>query len=160
MPVTIRLRRVGRKRQPSYRVVVTDSSRPRDGQYLETVGFYNPRSHPAELRLDMERVESWVEQGAALSETVASLVRKARRGGDRKVAFIRPEQAAAAAAPAPVAPAGPELKPTSGPKETTAREEAEAASQPTPDTPEQPVPPEQTASGEPEQAAPGESPAE
>jgi small subunit ribosomal protein S16 len=89
MAVTIRLRRIGRKKQPSYRVVVTDSANARDGAYLDTVGFYNPRQKPAELRLDLEKVDTWVGKGAGLSDTVASLVRKARRGGDDTVA-LRP----------------------------------------------------------------------
>ena len=87
MSVIIRLSKVGRKHQPSYRVVVTDHTRPRDGKYLETVGFYNPRTKPAELRLDLVKVEQWVGQGASLSDTVASLVRKARKGGDDAVAY-------------------------------------------------------------------------
>lgn len=109
MAVSIRLRRIGRKKQPSYRVVVTDSSRPRDGQYIETLGFYNPRRQPAELRLDLEKVEAWVGQGAELSETVRSLVRKARKGGDAKVGLVTPTAApeAAAAPDAPAAPAEP-----------------------------------------------------
>ena len=89
MAVTIRLRRIGRKKQPSYRVVVTDSAKPRGGEYLDTIGFYNPRQTPAELRLDLEKVDSWVGKGAGMSDTVASLVKKARRGGDDKVA-LRP----------------------------------------------------------------------
>ncbi len=87
MAVTIRLRRIGRKKQPSYRVVVTDSAKPRGGEYLDTVGFYNPRQQPAELRLDLEKVDTWVGKGAGMSDTVSSLVRKARRGGDAKVAM-------------------------------------------------------------------------
>ena len=87
MSVRIRLRRIGRKKQPYYRVVVTDSRAPRDGAYLEAVGFYNPRTKPAELRLSLERVDAWVAQGAGLSETVASLVNKARKGGDPSVAL-------------------------------------------------------------------------
>lgn len=87
MAVTIRLRRIGRKKQPSYRVVVTDSAKPRGGEYLDTLGFYNPRQQPAELRLDLEKVDAWVGKGAGMSDTVASLVRKARRGGDGKVAM-------------------------------------------------------------------------
>jgi small subunit ribosomal protein S16 len=101
MSVTIRLRRVGRKHQPSYRVVVTDHTRPRDGQYLETIGLYNPRTRPADLQLDLGKVEQWVSQGATLSDTVASLVRKARRGGDRDVAY-RPVTPAPADAGEPV----------------------------------------------------------
>ena len=85
MAVTIRLRRIGRKKQPSYRVVVTDSAKPRGGEYLDTLGFYNPRQQPAELRLDLEKVDTWIGKGAGMSDTVASLVRKARRGGDAKV---------------------------------------------------------------------------
>jgi len=99
MSVEIRLRRVGRKAQPYYRVVVTDSRAPRDGAYLDAIGFYNPRSKPAELRLDLDRVDAWVAKGAGLSDTVASLVRKARRGGDRTVA-LKPMAGAAAEAPA------------------------------------------------------------
>ena len=97
MSVTIRLRRIGRKKQPSYRVVVTDSSRPATGQYLETIGFYNPRRQPAELRLDLNKVEEWVGRGAGMSDTVRSLVRKARKGGDESVGLMT--------APAPEEPA-------------------------------------------------------
>lgn len=81
MAVRIRLRRVGRKKQPSYRIVVTESENPRGGAYLDTLGFYNPRSKPAELRIDMAKVDQWIERGASMSETTESLVRKARRGG-------------------------------------------------------------------------------
>jgi small subunit ribosomal protein S16 len=100
MSVEIRLRRVGRKAQPYYRVVVTDSRAPRGGAYLDAIGFYNPRLKPAELRLDLERVDAWVAKGAGLSDTVASLVRKARRGGDRTVA-LKPMANAPAAEAAP-----------------------------------------------------------
>jgi small subunit ribosomal protein S16 len=85
MSVKIRLRRIGRKKQPSYRVVVTETAAPRDGAYLDTVGFYNPRRQPAELRMDLDRVDAWLGRGAGMSDTVASLIRKARKGGDRKV---------------------------------------------------------------------------
>ena len=87
MSVQIRLRRVGRKAQPYYRVVVTDSRAPRGGAYLDTVGFYNPRKAPAELRMDLSKVDEWVSKGAGLSDTVASLVRRARRGGDSTMAL-------------------------------------------------------------------------
>jgi small subunit ribosomal protein S16 len=88
MSLRIRLRRVGRKKQPSYRLVVADSTTPRDGAYLDTVGYYNPRRQPAELRIDLPKVEQWLGKGASPSETVQSLVRKARKGGDAKVAVI------------------------------------------------------------------------
>lgn len=87
MSVKIRLRRVGRKRQPSYRLVVAQVETPRGGEYLDTVGFYNPRTQPAELRLDLEKVDQWLAKGAEMSDTAASLIRKARRGGDQKVAM-------------------------------------------------------------------------
>jgi small subunit ribosomal protein S16 len=87
MSVTIRLRRVGRKKQPYYRVVVTDSRNARNGAYLEAIGHYSSTSQPAELRLDLERLDAWVAQGAELSDTVRSLVSKARRGGDDDVVF-------------------------------------------------------------------------
>jgi len=87
MSVKIRLRRVGRKRQPSYRIVVATVETPRGGQYLDTVGFYNPRTQPAELRLDLEKVDQWIAKGAEMSDTAASLIRKARKGGDAKVAL-------------------------------------------------------------------------
>lgn len=91
MSVRIRLRRVGRKAQPYYRVVVAESTTPRDGLYLDTVGFYNPRTRPAELRMDLGKVDAWVSKGAGMSTTVASLVRKARRGGDDSVALVTAE---------------------------------------------------------------------
>lgn len=95
MAVRIRLRRVGRKKQPSYRIVVAEASTPRDGAYVDTVGFYNPRRQPAELRMDLDKVDHWLELGAELTNTAASLVRKARKGGDAKVALLTREAAEA-----------------------------------------------------------------
>ena len=94
MAVKIRLRRTGRKKQPSYRLVVADSSTPRDGQYLDALGTYNPLVKPADLRIDMEKVEKWLADGAEMSDTVASLIRKARQGGDSKVTVrgVGPEE--------------------------------------------------------------------
>jgi small subunit ribosomal protein S16 len=109
MSVKIRLRRVGRKKQPSYRLVVTDSASARDGQYIEVVGFYNPRTRPAELRLDLEKLDAWMAKGAGLSDTVASLVRKARRGGDASVQ-LKAAPAAQAAQPAEARPAVAEVE--------------------------------------------------
>jgi small subunit ribosomal protein S16 len=85
MSVKIRLRRVGRKHQPSYRVVVARTADPRGGEYLDTVGFYNPRTQPAELRLDLAKIDQWLGKGAEMSDTAASLIRKARKGGDKSV---------------------------------------------------------------------------
>jgi small subunit ribosomal protein S16 len=101
MSVTIRLRRIGRKKQPYYRVVVADSRIAADGAYLEMVGHYTSTTRPAQLRLDLARVDAWVAQGATMSDTVKSLVSKARKGGDASVSFqaIQAEPAAAAEAP-------------------------------------------------------------
>lgn len=86
MSVRIRLRRMGRKKQPHYRVVVADGAAPRDGRIVENLGYYKPRSNPARLVLDLERFDFWVKQGAEPSETVRSLASKARRGGTDNVA--------------------------------------------------------------------------
>jgi small subunit ribosomal protein S16 len=86
MAVKIRLRRTGRKKQPNYRLVVAESTTPRDGEYLDAVGTYNPLTRPADLRIDLEKVDQWLASGAEMTDTVASLVRKARRGGDATVA--------------------------------------------------------------------------
>jgi small subunit ribosomal protein S16 len=115
MSVKIRLRRVGRKHQPSYRIVVARSADPRGGEYLDTVGFYNPRTRPAELRVDLARVDDWVARGAELSDTAASLIRKARKGGDPSVQ-LRDMKAESLKAAVSVAP----------PKKRAARKKASA----------------------------------
>jgi len=94
MPIKIRLRRMGRKKQPHYRVVVADSDWPRDGRFVESLGYYRPLSHPARLVLDMERVEYWESKGAQPTGTVASLLNKARKGGDASVAIGEVDKAA------------------------------------------------------------------
>jgi small subunit ribosomal protein S16 len=76
MSVKIRLRRMGAKGQPSYRVVVTDSRNPRDGRFIETIGFYNPRREPVEIRFDEAKALAWLERGAVPSDTARSLLRK------------------------------------------------------------------------------------
>ena len=87
MSVRIRLRRMGRKKQPHYRVVVADSHSPRDGRIVENLGYYKPKSNPARLVLDLARVDFWLQQGAEPSDTVSSLVSKARRGGTKDLAL-------------------------------------------------------------------------
>jgi len=68
--VRIRLRRVGRKKQPSYRVVVADSRSPRDGRYIEVIGFYNPRTEPVTMTIKEDRALHWLSVGAQPSEAV------------------------------------------------------------------------------------------
>ncbi len=91
MSVRIRLRRMGRKKQPHYRVVVADGAAPRDGRIVENLGYYKPKSSPARLVLDLERFDYWVKAGAEPSDTVASLAGKARRGGDGTIAVGEPD---------------------------------------------------------------------
>lgn len=74
--VRLRLRRVGRKKQPSYRVVAADKEAPRDGRFLEVVGFYNPRTEPSTITLKEDRVFHWLSVGAQPSDSVESLFRQ------------------------------------------------------------------------------------
>ena len=77
MAVRIRLRRVGRKKSPTYRIVVADSKSPRDGKFLEIVGQYNPRQGENAVNLNADRVNYWMDNGALPSDTVRSLLRRA-----------------------------------------------------------------------------------
>jgi small subunit ribosomal protein S16 len=74
--VTIRLRRTGKKKQPSYRVVIADSRSPRDGKFIEIVGFYNPVRQPQELEIKADRVRHWMSVGAQPSDTVVRLLKR------------------------------------------------------------------------------------
>ncbi len=75
--VKIRLRRMGMKKQPSYRIVVCDSKAPRDGKYIESIGFYNPRTEPDTIQIDEERALYWLGVGAQPTEAVLRLFEKA-----------------------------------------------------------------------------------
>ncbi|HEX6185274.1 MAG TPA: 30S ribosomal protein S16 [Pyrinomonadaceae bacterium] len=77
--LAIRLMRMGAKKSPSYRVVVKEKLSKRDGAYVENVGFYNPTREPAEVRLDMERVNYWIARGAQPTDTVRQLIRQQAR---------------------------------------------------------------------------------
>jgi len=74
--VKIRLRRVGAKKQPSYRVVVADSRSPRDGRFIEVIGFYNPRTEPETVKVNEDRALHWLSVGAQATEAVARLLKK------------------------------------------------------------------------------------
>ncbi len=74
--VKIRLRRVGANKQPSYRLVVADSRAPRDGRFIEIVGFFNPRTEPPTVEIETSRVQYWLSQGAQPSEAVARLLKQ------------------------------------------------------------------------------------
>ena len=75
MSVKIRLRRMGAKKAPFYRVVVADSRSPRDGRFIEEIGYYNPISEPAEIKINEEKVLKWLQTGAEPSETVKQLLK-------------------------------------------------------------------------------------
>ncbi len=76
MAVKIRLKRMGAKKKPFYRVVVADSRSPRDGAFLEEIGYYNPLTDPAEIKIDNEKAIDWMKKGAQPSDTVRALLKK------------------------------------------------------------------------------------
>ena len=75
--VKIRLRRMGAKKAPFYRVVVADSRYPRDGRFIEEIGTYDPRQNPAAVNIDVERAQAWIRTGAQPTDTVRDLRKKA-----------------------------------------------------------------------------------
>lgn len=76
MAVKIRLKRMGAKKAPFYRVVVADSRSPRDGKFIEEIGYYNPLAEPSEVKIDAEKAKKWLGNGAQPSDTVKSLLKK------------------------------------------------------------------------------------
>lgn len=76
MAVKLRLTRLGAKKKPVYRIVASDSRRPRDGQYIELVGTYNPNTNPAEVKINKEVALKWLNNGAVPTDTVRSLFSK------------------------------------------------------------------------------------
>ncbi|MFQ5948888.1 MAG: 30S ribosomal protein S16 [Acidimicrobiia bacterium] len=135
MAVRIRLTRKGKKRHPSYRVVVADSRSPRDGKYIEQIGRYDPRQEPSVVEVDNERALYWLSQGAQPSDAVRKLLEisgaLSRREGARPEMYVvggsdavEPEAAAGEDAEAPA-----EL-------EAAAEEDGEAPAEPAEDRPE------------------------
>ena len=78
MAVRIRLRRMGAKKAPFYRVIVADSRSPRDGRFIEEIGYYNPMTAPAEIKIDLEKAEKWIKNGAQPTDTVKTLLKKVK----------------------------------------------------------------------------------
>ena len=76
MAVKMRLRRMGKKKAPSYRVVVADSRSPRDGRFIEEIGFYDPCTEPATIKIDADKAKTWISNGALPTDTVRSLLKK------------------------------------------------------------------------------------
>lgn len=79
MSVKIRLARFGSKKRPVYRVVVTDIRNARDGKFIERVGWYDPRQQADNLKMDLERVDHWISNGAQPTDTVNGLIKRARK---------------------------------------------------------------------------------
>ncbi len=77
--VKIRLRRMGAKKSPFYRVVVADSRYPRDGRFIEEIGTYDPLADPAVIKIDMERAKYWISNGAQPTDTVRGLLKRAEK---------------------------------------------------------------------------------
>ena len=75
--VKIRLRRMGAKKNPYYRIVVADSRSPRDGRCIEEIGSYDPLSNPATIQVDAEKAQNWIKNGAQPTDTVRALLKKA-----------------------------------------------------------------------------------
>jgi len=90
--VRIRLRRMGKKGQPSYRVVIADSESPRDGRFIEIIGSYNPRTDPPTIEIEQERAQYWLSVGAQPSDPVVRLLRKVGvlPGGEFDKAVVEP----------------------------------------------------------------------
>ncbi|MBQ9736455.1 MAG: 30S ribosomal protein S16 [Clostridia bacterium] len=76
MAVKIRLTRIGAKKAPFYRVVVADGRYPRDGRFIEEIGYYNPMTDPIEVKIDAEKAKKWLGNGAQPTETVKALLKK------------------------------------------------------------------------------------
>ena len=75
MAVKLRLMRMGKKKQPTYRVVAADSRSPRDGRFIESIGFYAPRAEPSEVTIDNDKADEWLRKGAQPSEAVQKLLK-------------------------------------------------------------------------------------
>jgi small subunit ribosomal protein S16 len=101
----IRLRRVGKKKQPAYRLVVADSRAPRDGAFIETIGTYNPLTDPATITVDEEKARGWMSKGAVPSDRVVKILASKGIGEMPVYAPKAKKEKAADAAPAPVAAA-------------------------------------------------------
>ena len=102
MPVKIRLTRMGKKKQPSYRVVVMDSRKPRDGAYIEQIGFYDPRQEPSKIEIDNDAAIKWLRNGAQPTERAQKLLEISGAWTQFKVAKGDIHVASGESTPAPV----------------------------------------------------------
>jgi small subunit ribosomal protein S16 len=105
--VKIRLKRMGAKKRPFYRLVVADSRSPRDGRFIELLGYYDPLPNPAKVQIDADKVREWIGKGARPSDAArALLVEQGILARTQRAFAVAPATAAAAATPAPVASGG------------------------------------------------------
>jgi len=107
--VKIRLKRMGAKKRPFYRLVVADSRSPRDGKFIEEIGFYDPLPNPAKVQIDADKVHEWMRRGARPSDVARKLLEREgilQRGAQSR-RIVTPAAAPAAEAPAPAAAAAP-----------------------------------------------------
>lgn len=122
MPVKMRLRRMGAKHQPSYRIIIADSRAPRDGRYIDQVGFYDPLTNPATIRVDQDKAIEWLKKGAQPTETVAILLKKF----DIRPEVVRKPTAAVAAASTPASSAAAETEAEKPKRATRTRKKTES----------------------------------
>ena len=125
MSVRVRLTRVGSKKNPIWRVVVSDQRSPRDGRFIETIGHYNPQTEPSTIVIDTERFQHWVSRGAQPTNTVKQLVKAHAKG---VAGGTSPGSAGVSRAPAAVAVAEPEGEPADTEPAAEADEADEAPS--------------------------------
>jgi small subunit ribosomal protein S16 len=124
MALRIRLRRMGRKKAPHYRIVVAENTMPRDGRFVDRIGFYNPRTDPMTLEVDLEAARSWIARGATPTDTVRSLLRRA--GINKPAGEVEEAQPVATTAAEPEAETPAEETPTEAtPADETPVAEAE-----------------------------------
>jgi len=91
--VKIRLKRMGAHKKPFYRVVVADSRNARNGKFIEELGYYNPLTDPADIKIDLEKAEKWIAQGAQPTDTVRELLKKAGASGKKAAKAAKKEEA-------------------------------------------------------------------
>lgn len=141
MSVAIRLRREGNRNNPFYRVVVADKRSPRDGKFLELIGTYDPTQAGRNYEINLERADYWIGCGAQASDTVTSLMKRARKG-DEPVTPKKKARPAQAKAPAPAEPeaAAAEVEaPAAEPEAPVAAAETPAAAEAAPASPAPPA---------------------
>jgi small subunit ribosomal protein S16 len=129
MSVRLRLKRVGSKKNPIWRVVVTDQRSPRDGRFIESVGHYNPQTNPSTIVLDDARLEHWLARGAQPTNTVKKLMNASAKGAPAASSEPAPAAAEEPGAPAATEVEEPAEAPTAAVAEDTAPAEGGAAAE-------------------------------